>query len=56
MSYNISNTLIPVRSQPGITMTAPTVRHREVGEKYATGLPKKRKLKEGRISQLEHGM
>ena len=26
--------------KPGITMTAPTVRHRDVGNKYATGVPK----------------
>ena len=38
---NTNNTLIPDRSQPGITMTASTVRHRDVGDKYATGVPKK---------------
>ena len=40
MMMNTNNTLIPDRSQPGITMTAPTVRHRDVGDKYATGVPK----------------
>ena len=30
MEMNTKNTLIPDRSQPGITMTAPTVRHRDV--------------------------
>ena len=37
---NTNNTLIPDRSQPGITMTEPTVRHRDVCDKYATGVPK----------------
>ena len=36
MMMNTNNTLIPDRTQPGITMTAPTVRHRDVGDKYAT--------------------
>ena len=40
MKMKTQNTLIPDRSQPGITMTAPTVRHRDVGDKYATGVPK----------------
>ena len=40
MKMNTKNTLIPDRSQPGITMTAPTVRHRDVGDKYAIGVPK----------------
>ena len=35
--------LIPDRSKPGITMVAPTVRHRDVGGKYATGVPKLKK-------------
>ena len=39
------NTKIPDRSQPGITMTAPTVRHRDVGDKYATGVPKIKKIR-----------
>ena len=33
------------RSQPGITMTAPTVRHRDVGDKYATDVPKIKKIR-----------
>ena len=40
MKMKTKNTLIPDRSQPGIIMTAPTVRHRDVGDKYATGVPK----------------
>ena len=40
MVMNTKNNLIPDRSQPGITMIAPTVRHRDVGDKYATGVPK----------------
>ena len=43
MMKNTNNTLIPDRSQPGITMTAPTVRHRDVGDKYVTGVPKLKK-------------
>ena len=39
------NTLIPDRSQPGITMTATTVRHQDVGDKYATGVPKIKKIR-----------
>ena len=38
MMMNTNDTLITDRSQPGITMTAPTVRHRDVGDKYATGV------------------
>ena len=45
MKMNTKNTLIPDRSQPGITMTAPTVRHRDVGDKYATGVPKIKKIR-----------
>ena len=40
-----TNTLIPDRLQPAITMTAPTVRHRDVGDKYATGVPKTKKIR-----------
>ena len=40
MMMNTNNTLIPDRSQPGITMIAPTVRYRDVGDKYDTGVPK----------------
>ena len=43
---NTKKTLIPDRSQPGITMTAPTVRHRDVGDKYATGVPKIKKIRD----------
>ena len=45
MMMNTNKTLIPDRSQPGITMTAPTVRHRGVGEKYATGVPNIKKIR-----------
>ena len=45
MMMNTNNTLIPDRSQPGITMAAPTVRHRDVGDKYATGAPKIKKIR-----------
>ena len=37
---NINNTLISDCSQPGITMTAPIVRHRDVSDKHATGVLK----------------
>ena len=42
---NTKNTLIPDRSQPRITIAAPTARHRDVGDKYATGVPKIRKIR-----------
>ena len=45
MMMNTYNTLIPDRSQPGITMTSPTVRHRDVGAKYATGVPEIKKIR-----------
>ena len=45
MMMNTKNNLIPDRSQPGITMIAPTVRHRDVDDKYATGVPKIKKIK-----------
>ena len=45
MMKGTNNTLIPDRSQPGITMTAPTVRHWDVCDKYATGVPKLKKIK-----------
>ena len=45
MMMNTNNTLIPDRSQPGSTMTAPTVRHRHVGDKYATGVRKIKKIR-----------
>ena len=45
MMMNTENTLILDRSQPRTTMTAPTVRHRDVGDKYATGVPKIKKIR-----------
>ena len=56
MMMNTNNTLIPYWSQPQITMTAPSVRHWDVGDKYATGVPKIKKLEVGRTSMLEHGI
>ena len=57
MMMNTKNNLIPDQSQPGITtMTAPTVRHRDVGDKYALVYQRSRKLEVGRTSLLEHGM
>ena len=53
MMMNTNNTLIP---QPGITMTAPTVRHRDVGDKYATGVPKIKKIRGRENIVVEHGM
>ena len=46
MRMNTKNNLIPDQSQPGITMTTPTVRHRDVGDKYATGVPKIKKIRD----------
>ena len=45
MMKNTNNTLIPDRSQPGITMTAPTVGHWGVGDKYTTDVPKIKKIR-----------
>ena len=45
MMMNTNNTLTPFRSQPGITMIALTVRHRDVGDKYTTGVPKIKKIR-----------
>ena len=45
MMMNTNNTLTPDRSQPGIKMAAPTIRHRDVGDKYATGVPKIKKIR-----------
>ena len=45
MMMNTINTLIPYRSQPGLTMTAPTVRQQDVGDKYATCVPKIKKIR-----------
>ena len=42
-------------SQPGLTMTAPTVSQWDVVDKYATGVTKIEKIKVGRTSQLEYG-
>ena len=49
---NTNNTLILDRSQPGMTIIAPTVRHRDAGDKYQ----RSRKLEVGRTLLLEHGM
>ena len=38
------------------TVSAPTIRHRDEGDKYATGVPRSRKLEVGITSLLEHGM
>ena len=68
MKMKTKNTLIPDRSQLGITMTAPTV-----SDKYATGVPKIRKIRgreniavgtwnvrtlrpAGKLEQLTHAM
>ena len=68
MKMNTKNTLIPDRSQPGITMTAPAVRHRNEGDKYATGVPKIKKIRgreniavgtlrpAGKLEQLTHAV
>ena len=45
MMKNTNSTLTPDRSQTGITMTAHTVRHRGVGNKYDIGVPKIKKLR-----------
>ena len=45
MMMNTNNTFILDWSQPGITMTAPTVRDRDVGDKCATGVPKIKKIR-----------
>ena len=45
MMENISNTFIPDRSQTGITMTAPTNRHQDVGDNYATDVPNLKKIR-----------
>ena len=56
MKMKTKNTLIPDRSQPGITMTAPTVRHRDVGDDMPLVYQRLRKLEVGRTSLLERGM
>ena len=45
MVDNLNNTIIPDPSQPGLTMTAPTVGHWDVGDKYATGVTQIRKFR-----------
>ena len=45
MIKSINNTLIPDRLQPGITMTAPNIRHRDVSDRYATSVPKMKKIR-----------
>ena len=45
MMMNTNNTLTLDRPQPGLTMTAPTVRYRDIGDKYATGVPKVKKIR-----------
>ena len=42
---NTNNTLIPDRSKPGIRMTATTVRHRDVGDRYVTVVPKLKNIR-----------
>ena len=42
---NINNNLILDRSQPGITTAAPSVRHRDVADKYAIGVPIIKKIR-----------
>ena len=56
MRMNTNKTFIPDLSQPEITMTAPTVRHRDVGDKYAIGVPKIKKIRGTENISVEHGM
>ena len=64
MMINTYNTLIPDRSHPGITVTAPTVRHRDVGDKKIRGRKNisvetwnVRTLRPaGKLEQLTHAM
>ena len=46
MVKNTNNTLMPDQSQPGITMSAPNVRHLDIGDNYATGVPKIKKTRD----------
>ena len=46
---NTNSILIRDRSQPGITMNSPIVRHRDVGDKYATGVQKLKKMRDREI-------
>ena len=45
MDNRPNETLIPDRSQPGLTMTASTASHWGVGDKHATGLTKVKKVR-----------
>ena len=45
MNNNTYYTLISNWPQPGLKMTAPSVRHRIIGDKYATGVPKVKRIK-----------
>ena len=45
MKNNINNFLISDRSQPGLVMTVPTVKHWGVSDKYVTGVPKIKKIR-----------
>ena len=56
MMKNINNTLIPDRSQPGIRITVPSVRNRYVGDKYANGVLKIKKIRGRENTRFEQGM
>ena len=45
MMKNINSTLLPDRSQPRMTVTAPTDRHRDVGDKCDTGVTTFKKIR-----------
>ena len=45
MTNNINNILVPNWSQPGLTMTTPTVGHWDIGHKYATVVQKVKKIR-----------
>ena len=45
MDIRHNETLIPDRSQPGLTMTALTASHWGVGDKYATGVTKVKNIR-----------
>ena len=55
MMKNINNTLIPDRSQPGIRMTVPSVRHRDVGDKYANGVLKIQQIRGRENTSVRNG-
>ena len=46
MMNNIKNTFKADRSKPEITITAPTVGHWDVGDKYAAGLNMIKKIRD----------